>query len=176
MLQANNISVEMIDTFPPEDINSSCIFVVDSKKFFDGDILSYNLDLYNVFIDDLQTVTNSSIKDFVDTQYTNACRTNKYFWVCNDTLQNPNPRTEPLDFSIPRKELTKMLRNSSNIIPLVMEMRKDAMDLLSHDATMFPEVKPGHNIAGAPVILHQLEDVSSNDDRLSFEVQMVRQE
>ena len=76
MLQANNISVEIIDSFPPEDINSSCVFVVDLKKFFGGDIMSHNLDLYNVFIDDLQTANDSSIKDFVDTQYVNACRTN----------------------------------------------------------------------------------------------------
>ena len=124
---------------------------------------------------------NDQLKDFIDNHYINACRTNNYFWVCNDFLQNPYTLTKPPYFSIPRKELTKMLRNSSNIIPVVMEARKDVMKWMSHDATMFPEVKPGHNIAGAPVIWHQLEDVlyrivSSDDDELSFRVQMVRQE
>ena len=58
-LQANSISAEIINSFPPEDINSSSVFIVDLKKFFDGDIMSYYLDLYNVFIDDLPTLTNS---------------------------------------------------------------------------------------------------------------------
>ena len=57
-----------------------------------------------------------------------------------------------------------------------MEESNDMMDVFYIDATMIPKVKPGHNIAGAPVILHQLEDVSSNDDKLSFAVQIVRQE
>lgn len=148
---------------------------------------SYDLKLYHVFIDDIQTALTTAkrvdhLKDFVDKHYNVSCQTGKYFWLCNDVVQvryqiNLEYSPPPL-FAIPKINLTRILRNTSKIIPVVMEAREKEIMVFGPFHQMLPEVIPGHHIHGAPIIFHLKEKQPSDIDGtlMRFALQMVKQE
>ena len=176
------------------------MFIIKLEEFFNvksSHLFAYNLLPFHVFMDDVQAyigdegcVSFDDILRFVDTQYSTALQYDKHFWCCVDLTQSSvSFYTNSLQllfdesgvqppYNIPILHLNKVLRNSCNIIPVVMEERERLIGIWENKRmpnSNFSSMIPGHNITGEPIIYHQLQLIS-DEQCVPFVLQMVELE
>ena len=74
-------------------------------------------------------------------------------------------RTTPRHFNIPTFHLTKILRNSADIIPLIQDLRAGTVAEYPHlRAASSDNETAGHNITCTPVVYHTISENTDDDD------------
>ena len=166
------------------------VLVMDLNDFFavpTTTLQQYDIDPYHLFIDDLHSFTAkyynyakySEIALFIDDLYMKRIHTQLYLWVCFDVLQSDGVEfndhhitslthitsyTNPRPLNIPTFDLTKILRNSADIIPVIQKARTQRITAhpqqLSTSNTL-GNITGGHNITSTPVVHHQLLEYSN---------------
>ena len=114
---------------------------------------------------------------------------NKYFWCGGDVVQQRgrlslHSDTKPIhllfdssgtrqSYAIPIIELTKVLRNSSDIIPIVTSLRERRIN--EHvknnnipSGVSFGDAKAGHCISSAPIVYNKLQGTDQEDIALQI--------
>ena len=204
ILRANDLTVDIIKRFPTTTNSTTTpsnstaappdVLIIGLKDFFgvpSTTLLEYDIDSFDVFIDDLQSFESlgdfyerrnanfSDIAEFVDNTFMTRVNTPLYLWVCFDMLQceflegyDDNAiktfthlnDTSPRHFNIPTFHLTKILRNSADIIPLIQGIRAHELANNPYVRTAASNnVTAGHNITCTPVVYHK---ISENTDAL----------
>ena len=214
ILRANDLTVDIIKRFPTTTNSTTTpsnstaappdVLIIGLKDFFgvpSTTLLEYDIDSFDVFIDDLQSFESlgdfyerrnanfSDIAEFVDNTFMTRVNTPLYLWVCFDMLQceflegyDDNAiktfthlnDTSPRHFNIPTFHLTKILRNSADIVPLVQDIRvvRVARTAALRTAASNNETA-GHNITCAPVVYHRISDNTDAQYIRAFVTQML---
>lgn len=161
------------------------VLIMDLNDFFavpTTTLQQYDLDSYHLFIDDLQSYTveeykgcakYSEIALFIDDLYMKRIHTQLYLWACFDVLQSNGvdlndhhitslthiSTTKRRPLKIPIFDLTKILRNSADIIPVIQKVRTERIrynSLHLSTSNTLRNVAGGHNITCTPVVYHEL--------------------
>ena len=188
----NTATATASTTTPPD------VLIMHLRDFFQvptTTLQQYDIDPYHVFIDDLQSyfvsakrkddVRYSEIAMFIDDLYMKRIHTPLYLWVCFDVLQSADvifddhhitslthiTVSQPRPLNIPEFNLTKILRNSADIIPIIQKTRSEIITTRPQELSALNtlgNVTGGHNITCTPVVYHELLKNTEEKHRKSF--------
>ena len=167
-------------------------------------LLSYDLNGWNIFVDDLQSyrvevidptsahnlADFEDIRVFIEQTYNKYEHSNEHMWYCVDVFQRlyatnsynsftPIMMLDERNNNIPIVTLTDILRNTREVVDVVKQMRDKKIRpycIFSWAVLLLSDIGIGHDINSTKVICHQLKQDTDDKHYIPFVCEMVKTE
>jgi hypothetical protein len=202
-LRSNNVSVEVIEEFPPPPSSTSKVFVMELKKFLKvkrSTLMGYDMSNFHVFVDDAQSLnyerdvngtTFFDVGDFIEQTFDTCVRSASYFWFMLDMAQgymlssNVNGSyshdlfftryNQPRSYNIPIVHLQHVMRNTYQVMLLNNEAREEYVRTQRASSQVLPSPQVGHKVTSRVPVCHILQKGTNETHVVPFIISQLRE-